>query len=114
MIEVFAHMVFWMIVGHALADYPLQGDFLATAKNRNTPVGKVFWPHALTAHSMIHAGAVAIVTGSVLLGLFEAVAHAITDWLKCEGKIGLETDQLIHVTCKILWAALVATGFAEA
>lgn len=106
----FAHTLFFLLVGHALADYPLQGDFLAQAKNRNTPIGKVFWPHALSAHAMIHAGFVAVITGSPLLGLAEAVVHAFTDWLKCEGKITLNVDQAIHVACKVLWAVLIVTG----
>lgn len=103
-------LVFWLIVGHVIADYPLQGDFLAQGKNRNTPVGKVFWPHALFAHSMIHAGFVALFTGSVVLGVLEALVHAVTDWLKCEGKISLRTDQSIHIVCKVIWA-LIAMWF---
>lgn len=99
-------MLFAMLVGHCLADYPLQGDFLAQGKNRNTSIGKIFWPHALFAHSMIHAGFVAAITGSVLLGVAEAVIHAITDWLKCENRISLNTDQSIHVVCKVIWAAI--------
>jgi hypothetical protein len=104
-------MLFFLIVGHALADYPLQGDFLAQAKNRNTPVGKIFWPHALGAHAMIHAGFVTLITGSVLLGIAEAVVHAVTDWLKCENKISLNTDQAVHIACKVIWAALAADGY---
>jgi hypothetical protein len=76
----FIHLLFMLIAAHALCDYPLQGDFLAQAKNRNTPVGKVFWPHALFAHSMIHGGAVVLLTGSVVLGVAEAVIHAVTDF----------------------------------
>lgn len=102
----FHELLFWMVVGHALADYPLQGDFLANGKNRNTPLGKLFWPHALFAHVMIHAGFVAAATGSVALGLAEAAVHAVTDWLKCEGKISLRLDQGIHIACKVLWAAI--------
>lgn len=97
-------MLFIMLVGHSLADYPLQGDFLANGKNRNTAIGKIFWPHALFAHSMIHAGFVALATGSVELGLAEAAIHAVTDWLKCENKITLNVDQTIHLACKFVWA----------
>jgi hypothetical protein len=104
----FAQMCFWMIVLHMVADYPLQGDFLATAKDRNTPLGKLFWPHALGAHSLIHAGFVALVTGSIVLGLAEAVIHAVTDFCKCEKRISLNVDQAIHFACKFLWAAIAA------
>lgn len=105
----FSMLLFLLVVGHALADYPLQGDFLANGKNRNTPLGAIFWPHALFAHSMIHGGFVAVLTGSVWLGVAEAAIHGATDWLKCEGKISLRTDQAIHLGCKLLWAVLAVT-----
>jgi hypothetical protein len=38
--------------------------------------------------------------------LAEVFIHAITDHLKCEKKIGINTDQAIHIICKIVWAAL--------
>jgi hypothetical protein len=96
-----------LVVGHALADYPLQGEFLAEGKNRHTAIGKVFWPHALTAHALIHGGFVAVITGSAMLGAAETVIHWITDWLKCEGRISLNQDQAIHVACKAVWLAWV-------
>ena len=96
-------MAFLLIAGHALADYPLQGDFLANGKNRNTTIGKIFWPHALFAHSMIHGGFVAVVTGYWWLGASEAIMHGLTDWLKCEGHISLHQDQAIHILCKVVW-----------
>ena len=105
-----AEMLFYLVAAHALADYPLQGDFLSKAKDRRTDIGKLFWPHALFAHSMIHGGAVAIITGSVGLGVAEVVAHAVTDWLKCEHRIGLHTDQAIHLLCKVAWAAIALHG----
>lgn len=103
-------VLFFLIVGHALADYPLQGEFLSQAKNRNTQIGKMFWPHALASHSFIHGGFVAAITGSVSLGVAEAVVHGITDWLKCESKISLNVDQGIHIFCKVVWA-LIALEF---
>lgn len=99
-----------LLAGHAVADYPLQGDFLATAKDRNTPLGAMFWPHALTAHALIHAGFVAVLTGSAWLAAGEFIAHWITDWLKCEKVIGLNADQAVHVACKVLWWLVVVYG----
>jgi hypothetical protein len=96
-IEVF----FLLIFCHYLADYPLQGDFLSQAKNRNTEVGKDIWKHALFAHGMIHAGLVAFVTGSVFLGVCELVCHMTIDYLKCQKKITFNTDQWLHLICKI-------------
>jgi hypothetical protein len=109
-------LLFIFLFFHFLADYPLQGDFLSKAKNRNSSIGKVFWKHALFAHSFIHAGFVGIVTalatGSQNIGLIfaavELIAHGFTDFLKCENKITLNTDQAIHFACKIIYAALIA------
>lgn len=106
MLSNFVFLLFWLIVAHALCDYPLQGDFLAQGKNRNTAVGKLFWPHCLFAHCVIHAGAIALITGSIWLGLAEGVIHALTDWLKCENRISFNTDQFIHLGCKVLWAVI--------
>lgn len=66
-------ILFWMIVGHAVADYPLQGDFLAKGKNHKQPLPGVPWWICLLAHAMIHAGAVALATGSTVLGMAELI-----------------------------------------
>lgn len=102
MFELFALMV----AGHALADYPLQGDFLAKAKNHTAPIPGVPWWQALTAHSAIHAGIVGLVTGSLWLALAEFAIHNATDYAKCDGRISYNTDQAIHIACKVVWAAL--------
>lgn len=99
-------ILFLLMFCHFLADYPLQGDFLAQAKNRNTAVGKVFWLHALTAHAVIHGGFVLLITGSIWLALAEVLIHAVTDFLKCDNLITLNTDQFIHIACKVAWAAI--------
>lgn len=108
----FVTLLFLLVFAHMLADYPLQGDFLAQAKNRNTKLGMMFWPHALAAHSIIHGGFVLLLTASIWLALAEILIHAATDWLKCEMRISLNVDQAIHIGCKVLWAALVVMGVA--
>jgi hypothetical protein len=67
----------WMLIGHAVADYPLQGDWLARAKNRTLALvaGETIWWHALAAHAAIHAGAVRLATGSWWLAGAEFVAQ---------------------------------------
>jgi hypothetical protein len=94
-----------------LADYPLQGDFLAKAKNRTMPIPGVPFYQALGAHALIHGGAVSVITGIWWLGLLEAAYHAMIDDAKCTGKIGFNTDQALHVACKIIWT-LVALSIA--
>lgn len=123
-------LLFWMLVGHALADYPLQGDFLAKAKNHRSPIPGVPWIHGLLWHALIHGGAVALVTGSLVLGCAEAVVHCAIDYAKCDGvfhwsysrfkyrwekttltldggvRIAFHVDQALHVLCKVAWALI--------
>jgi len=98
-----------LFAGHALCDYPLQGQFLSDAKNRHKNLGE-HWLRALFAHSMIHCAMVYLVTGSTIMGLSELVIHAATDYAKCDGRITSTQDQAIHYLCKILWAVLAVYG----
>jgi hypothetical protein len=97
-----------LIVAHALADYPLQGDFLSRAKSHVAPIPGVPWYQALGAHAAIHAGFVGVITGSVWLGLAEFLAHSATDYAKSAGRIGFNLDQAIHIGCKVAWVAILA------
>lgn len=99
-----------MLIGHAVADYPLQGDWLSKAKNQTiSPVpGQVIWPGALASHAAIHAGAVWLGTGSWILAGAEFVAHSLIDFTKCSGRLSYNQDQALHVACKVVWfAALI-------
>lgn len=99
-------MFFLMLVWHAIADYPLQGDFLARAKSRAAAIPGVPWFQALVAHALIHAGGVWLITGSAWLGLAELLAHALIDDAKCMGRLSFNQDQLLHVACKAGWALI--------
>lgn len=104
---------FLLLIGHALADYPLQGDFIGKYKSHRVPsplagTGITIWPHLLTAHSLIHAGAVFVVTGSFVLSLIEFAAHWIIDFTKSAGRINYHQDQGLHVLCK--FGYMVAIG----
>ncbi len=105
-ILVFGVLIFF----HFLADYPLQGDFLAKAKNRNAPIPHIPWQQALFAHAFIHAGFVFLATGSIIAFIGELVIHAVTDDMKCRGELTFNQDQAIHFGCKALWALLVVFG----
>lgn len=104
---IFVSTLFLLLVAHALADYPLQGDFLSKAKNEKAPIPGVPWWQAMTAHCLIHAGAVYLITGSMILAGLEFIVHFLTDRAKCFGWIGFNDDQAIHVACKVLWAVVV-------
>jgi len=114
-------MMLLLFAGHALCDYPLQGDFLARGKNPLKAILGIPWQQCLFAHALIHAGMVLVITKSLWLACAELMIHAITDYAKCVGWFGDQTygteginpkafniDQAIHYGCKILWAVIVA------
>lgn len=98
-----------LVVGHAIMDFWAQSDALAQMKNRNRPNTRVppgqkpqtMWPYALTAHAIMHGGAVWLVTGSLTLGLVETAAHWVIDFGKCENLYGIHADQWMHLLCKL-------------
>ena len=95
-----------LCAAHWVCDYPLQGDFLAKAKQS----GPLRVYH-LVAHAGIHAGAVLLVTGSLLLALVEWVLHTIIDQLKVDGRTTFALDQALHLLCKLVYVvAIVATA----
>lgn len=105
-----ATVLFLLMVGHFIADYPLQGDFLAKAKNRYNPIPGVPWYHALTAHCFIHAGAVFFITGHLWAALIEFMCHFAIDDMKCAGNLTYNQDQFLHILTKLL-IVLVAVVF---
>jgi hypothetical protein len=111
-------VLFALCIGHAIADFPLQGEFLATGKNRRflihlqdpcRPVS--IWVVCMTVHCLVHAGAVWIVTGSALLGFIELVLHWLIDVLKCEGRTSFNQDQALHLLCKVVYVGAGWAGF---
>lgn len=101
--------VYLLFVGHFICDYPLQGDFVARAKNFTKPVEGIPWWHPMTAHCYIHSGAVFIVTGSFLLAFLEFMVHFATDCAKCAGLIDYHKDQMIHILWKYVLAVIMFT-----
>ncbi len=98
-------MLALMLLGaHWVCDYPLQGDFLAKAK-QSGPLRA----YHLVAHAGIQGAAVALVTGNVWLGLAEWAAHTAIDEAKVRGKTTFALDQALHVACKAVWL-LIMTG----
>lgn len=95
-----------LVIGHAVADYPLQGDFLAKAKNRHTSIPGIDWWVAMAMHCLIHGGMVWAITGNMWLGYSEFTIHFLIDCSKCDGLIDFKHDQLIHLSCKGLWMTL--------
>jgi len=103
-----------LAIGHALADYALQNDFMARAKNRHLSHAnddlprQSLWIWVLSAHAAIHAGMVWILTGCGWLGLAEFVLHWLIDLFRIEKKISFQTDQLGHLLSKAGYVAALA------
>lgn len=96
-------LCFLLLCGHALGDFGLQSDWVAAHKHPRYPE----WRWVMAAHCLIHAGIVALITGSVWLGVSELFAHWALDVAKCDGDMSFNQDQLGHVLCKVVWAVLV-------
>jgi hypothetical protein len=113
-------ILFKLLAGHALGDYALQGEFIATNKNRHfKPKGydpalhgpqQTIWPYVLTSHALIHGLFVYLATASIGLGIAETCAHWLIDFAKCEKWFGIHIDQALHLICKVLWVYLSSRG----
>lgn len=93
-----------MCFGHCLADYPLQGEFLAKGKNFKNPIPGYPWYTLMAVHCFLHAGFVYLITGSLPLALAEFVVHFWIDCRKCDNSISFNYDQFLHIGYKFVWA----------
>ena len=116
-------LFFALVIGHAFADFPLQGDFLSRGKNRNAPPppladGKTtpanLWIYLMSAHCLIHAGFVWLISGYAILALAEFILHWLIDAAKCEGRTSFAQDQWLHVATKLVYVGLLWAGFIHA
>lgn len=109
-------LLFAFVIGHALADFPLQGEFLAMRKNHRIPLPKgdpsprTLWIYCLSAHCFIHAGFVWIISGLAVLAIAEFVAHWLIDFAKSEGWTNFHVDQGLHIVCKGAFVVLIQQG----
>jgi hypothetical protein len=110
-------MLFALLLGHCVADFPLQTEWIAKYKNwKNAsppPPGQkqqAVWPYVMSAHAGTHAAAVWVVTGSPLLAGLEFVAHWAIDALKCANVTDIHKDQVLHYICKSSWVLLYMAG----
>lgn len=110
----FMELFFKLLIGHAIADFALQTEAIALGKNRHLkPYGihagqksHTIWWHYMTAHSLIHAGAVWIITGNVWFALAEFVLHWGIDYARCENWTNPHQDQALHIGCKVVYTIL--------
>ena len=100
---------FELCIGHAVADFWAQSPEMRKSKGWDNFVksGNVkVWPYALTAHALIHGGAVYVITGNAALGFAEFVCHWLIDYGKCDHWYNVHVDQGAHIGCKALWSVL--------
>lgn len=109
---------FALSIGHALMDFPLQGEYIATGKNwrllkklADPARPPAIWIWCMTSHCFMHAGAVWAVTGSFLLGLTEFTLHWMIDVAKCSGRTTFHQDQILHYLCKAAYASTLYFGW---
>jgi len=105
-------MLFALLGAHFFFDYAGQGEYMAKGKNPNTPWPDTPYWSVLFGHAMIHGAAVALITQVWWIGLLETIIHGTTDLAKCNGHINFNTDQTIHVICKVIWV-LAIVGMAH-
>jgi len=111
MLVLIACLFFWMLCGHAIADYSFQSDTMAIGKNRHLEKGcyrSVPWYYWMAAHALIHGGTTGLLSGWIVLGVIETVIHFIVDCAKCDKVINVHVDQAIHVGCKAVYAYVAA------
>ena len=110
-------LFFQFLVAHAFGDYVFQRDIMATSKSRHAEIYKTAsagfpaWYYWMFSHALVHGGLVFLVSGSTLLGVTETVLHAIIDISKCEHWIGMNTDQFLHILCKVAYVYIIYQGW---
>ncbi len=116
MVESLLTLLFLLIAGHMLADFALQNQWVATNKNRHARNGytpdeqdkmEKIWPWLLTAHAFHHGLMVFFFTQKLWLGVLETVVHWLIDYGKTEKLYGFHVDQVLHITSKLVWIALL-------
>ena len=106
----FFNLFLLLVMGHFLGDFALQSDRMAQEKCAGADPTLPWWIW-LTAYGAIHGLIVAVLSGLPLLGLCEWVVHGWIDYGKCRHRYSLVTDQLLHLSCKAAWAALILLMF---
>lgn len=106
---------FWLLlIAHAFTDYVWQTELMGWRKSPvpHPPVPPYeiekygpWWWH-MSAHSLVNAGGVLVITHSIPCSLGEFLVHGLTDYAKCRHWISTNADQAIHILSKGLWAWL--------
>lgn len=102
--------ILWLVLGHFVCDYPLQGDFLAQTKGK-------YW-YSLLVHSIIYGLGIALILKSLgVFAIWKAIvlvaSHIIIDYKKATAKnkdLALKTylyiDQALHLAINFILYAI--------
>lgn len=118
----FLNLLTLLVFTHFLCDFSLQNDYVAKAKDSNSPLGSNgIWVIVLSAHSAIHALPV-FLTGIYLfgldrpagftMGLFMFLTHFFIDRIKTCGKISYYQDQVLHIVVVFIIAATYTLAYS--
>ena len=98
--------ILWVLLAHYIADYPLQGDFLAQTKGK-------YW-YSLFVHSIIYGLTIALCFRLIgVFAIWKAIllvgSHIIIDYKKATAKnkdkaltTYLYIDQFLHIIINII------------
>ena len=95
---------FLLLCVHALTDFQLQNGAMWHFKKRR--VSDRWW-HWLTAHALICGGGVYVVTQCLPLAICEVFLHWMIDFCKGEECISFQTDQILHLACRIVYVIIL-------
>jgi hypothetical protein len=117
----FIELFFKLLIGHAVADYALQPPNIALGKNRHAGPPKEYneaihgkrqpiWVMVMAAHTLIHAGAVWVITADPVLAFWQFLTHYAIDTMKCERWFNVWIDQALHVAVLAATALIANAG----
>lgn len=101
-----------LVFSHFLFDFPLQNDYVAVHKNPFLNGINPIWVWPMTAHCVLHAVPVYMITGSFILTMLMFVSHYMIDFMKCWNKISYHTDQIAHLLV-VVFIAFVSAGYLD-
>lgn len=103
-------LIFWLLCGHAVADFALQSQAMAKGKSRYYKPDAILkgqkyipcWMYWLSAHALIHGLAITLIMPCGFAWKYGLVAtglHWVIDFIKCENWTNPHIDQLLHGLC---------------
>lgn len=111
-------LLFKLILGHFIADIPLQSKEMGKQKNPYSQSPKAYdptvhgpmfksWMYYMAAHASIHASVVWLLTGRYEWGMVEFFAHYVTDTIKSYFRLPIHIDQAAHLAFKVIYAYIL-------